>query len=239
MLCLHGKPAVALGKKSTFWTCSEGSLCFTCSEEEKPLYDKAIKAFLATKQDRPKCCGIVHPDKASYISRYWGKYLKYKTYTSNDTVDEKPPKRYNPYTYLGEFVSAADAKRRYAKFRVYTGKERRKWWSASEKDIGRPFFVCEKGTERDPQGCGYFEWGDKNIVTRPLCHHGKICRVDGERAGRPFFGCGAKDCRCGYLEWIDPPNEDPTSEKKVEKVVTSEQRGKEETHDLVIKVTDS
>ena len=97
------------------------------------------------------------------------------------------------------------------------------------------FFVCEKGTERDPRGCGYFEWGDKNIDTIPLCHHGTICRVKG-KPGEQFFGCEAKDRSCGYFEWIDPPNEDPTSEKKV---VTSEQRGKEETHDLVIKVTDS
>ena len=195
MLCLHDKPAVALGKKGGPWTCGEHLLCFICSEEEKPLYDKAIKAFLATKQDRPKCCGIIHPDKASYIRRYWGKYLC-------------------------EFVSEADARRRYAKFRVYTGKEQCKWWSASEKDIGRPFFVCEKGTERNPRGCGYFEWGDKNIVPRPLCHHGTICSVKG-KPGEQFFGCGGKDCKCDYFEWITPPNEDPTSEKKV---VTSEQK---------------
>ena len=69
MLCLHGKPAVALGKKS--WTCGDvihNPRCFICFEEEKPLYDKAIKAFLATKQDIPKCCGIIHPDKVSLLS---------------------------------------------------------------------------------------------------------------------------------------------------------------------------
>ena len=133
MLCLHGKPAVALGKKS--WTCGDiihNPCCFICFEEEKPLYDKAIKAFLATKQDIPKCCGIIHPDKVSSINRYWR-------------------------MYQGEFVSGADAKRRYAKFRVYTGKEQHEWWTAYKEDIGRPFFVCGKSTERNPRGCGYFE----------------------------------------------------------------------------------
>ena len=152
MLCLHGKPAVALGKKS--WTCGDvihNPRCFICSEEEKPLYDKAIKAFLATKQDRPKCCGIIHPDKVSSISRYWSKYLKYKTYTSNDTVSEKPPKRYKPYKCLGEFVSAADARRHYAKFRVYTGKEQHKWWFACKEDIGRPFSCVEKVLKGTPE----------------------------------------------------------------------------------------
>ena len=125
MLCLHGKPAVAsTTENGTFWTCSEPSVCFVCSEEEKHLYDKAIKAFLATKQDRPRCCGIVPAAQKAYISRYWANYIKYKTYTSNDTVDEKPPKRYDPYKYLGPFVSAADVERNYAKFRVYTGTER-------------------------------------------------------------------------------------------------------------------
>ena len=179
MLCLHGKPAVALGKKS--WTCGDiihNPCCFICFEEEKPLYNKAIKAFLATKQDIPKCCGIIHPDKVSSINRYWR-------------------------MYQGEFVSGADARRRYAKFRVYTGKEQHIWWTAYKEDIGRPFFVCGKSTERNPRGCGYFEWGDKNIAPRPLCHHGTICSVKG-KPGEQFFGCKTKDRTCNYFEWIAP-----------------------------------
>ena len=184
MLCLHGKPVVALGKKS--WTCgdiSHNPCCFICFEEEKPLYDKAIKAFLATKQDIPKCCGIIHPDKVSSINRY----LR---------------------THQGKFVSGADARRHDAKFRVYTGKEQHKWWTAYKEDIGRPFFVCGKGTERNPRGCGYFKWGDKTIAPRPLCHHGTICRVDGKPGERPFFRCTKREGSCGYFEWVDPPNED-------------------------------
>ena len=184
MLCLHGKPAVtSTTENGTFWSCGEPSTCFVCSEEEKQLYDKAIKAFLATKQDRPSCCGIVPATQVADIERYWTNYYKYRAYTGT-----KPPKRYNPYKYLGRFVSAADAERHYAKFRVYTGKERHTWWSAYKKDIGRPFFTCGNGTDRNPRGCGYFEWGDKSIVTRPLCDHGKPCRVDGRPGERPFLG---------------------------------------------------
>ena len=178
MLCLHAKPAVtSTTENGTFWTCGEPSACFVCSEEEMHLYDKAIKAFLATKQDRPRCCGI---------------------------------------------VPAHDAERRYAKFRVYTGKEGHTWWTVYKKDIGRPFFTCGNGTNRNPRGCGYFEWGDKNIVTRPLCHHGTICRVNGKSGKRPFFGCTKRDNSCGYFEWGDPPNEDSASKKKIGKVVTPE-----------------
>ena len=206
MLCLHGKTAVAsTTENGTFWSCGEPSVCFICPEEEKSLYDKAIKAFLATKQDRPKCCGIVPAAQKADIVRYWHNYYKHRTYSYNDTdpITEEPPKRFKPNKYLGPYVSAADAERHYAKFRVYTGKEKYKWWGGYKKDIGRPFFVCGNGTERDPRGCGYFEWGDKTIDTMPLCHHGRICRVDGKDGVR-FFGCMVKDQRCRYFEMITP-----------------------------------
>ena len=206
MLCLHGKAAVAsTTENGTFWSCGEPSICFVCSEEEKSLYDKAIKTFLATKQDRPKCCGIVPAAQKADIGQYWHNYYKYRTYSFNDTdpITEEPPKRFKPNKYLGPYVSAADAERHYAKFRVYTGKEKYKWWSAYKKDIGRPFFVCGNGTERDPRGCAYFEWGDKNIDTMPLCHHGSLCRVNGKDGVR-FFGCKAKDHSCRYFELITP-----------------------------------
>ena len=59
MLCLHGEPAgKSTTKKGTFWYCKQyNSKChFLCSEDEAPLYDAAIKEFLATKQSRPVCC---------------------------------------------------------------------------------------------------------------------------------------------------------------------------------------
>ena len=154
MLCLHGKPAVtSTSENGTFWSCGEPSSCFVCSEEEAHLYDKGIKAFLSTKQDRPRCCSI-----------------------------------------------APVAERHYAKFRVYTGTERHRWWNDDKKNIGRPFFTCGKNDERNPRGCGYFEWGDKNIVTRPICKHGMVCRVKGREW--PFFGCTKKDHPCSYFVWV-------------------------------------
>ena len=161
MLCLHGKPAVtSTTENGTFWSCGEPSSCFVCSGEETHLYDKAIKAFLATKQDRPRCCGI---------------------------------------------VPAPDAERHYAKFRVFTGTESHRWWSGCNEDIGRPVFTCGKNDERDPRGCGYSEWGDKNIVTLPICEHGMVCKVvNNPDAGRPFFVCNQKENdRCSYFEWGD------------------------------------
>ena len=161
MLCLHGKPAVtSTAENGTFWSCGEPSSCFVCSEEETHLYDKAIKAFLATKQDRPMCCGI---------------------------------------------VPAPDAERHYAKFRVFTGTESHRWWSGYNEDIGRPVFTCGKNDERDPRGCGYFEWGDKNIVTLPICEHGMVCKVvNNPDVGRSFSVCNRKENdQCSYFEWGD------------------------------------
>ena len=53
MLCLCGKPTDA------FWCCDQDPSClFSCPEDEAWIYDRAVKKFLATKQDRPKCCGV-------------------------------------------------------------------------------------------------------------------------------------------------------------------------------------
>ena len=201
MLCLHSKPA--------------GDIIYNPALSFALKRNKGIKGFLATKQDIPKCCGIIHPDKRSSINRYWINYYKYRTYTGTT-----PPERYNPYEYLGPYVSAADTERHYAKFRVYTGKEQHKWWAAYKKDIGRPFFVCGNGTKRNPRGCGYFEWGDKIIAPRPLCHHGALCSVKG-KPGEQFFGCPRKDTSCGYFEWITKTQ--PGIERKGSGVQYSEQ----------------
>ena len=211
MLCLHGKPAVSsTTENGTFWSCGEPSTCFVCSEEEKQLYDKAIKAFLATKQDRPKCCGIVPDAQAADIERYYANYYKFRVYTGT-----RPHKQWNPYKPLGGFVSAADAERHYAKFRVYTGKEQHEWWSGHKKHIGRPFFTCGKTDDKwDPQRCGYFEWGDKNIITKPLCEHGKVCIVDGRPGERHFFKCKYKGDSCHCFKWCDPANEEEAKRKE-------------------------
>ena len=68
MLCLHGKPDVtSTTENGTFWFCGEPCRCdFICSDEQAYLYEEAIKAFLATKQNRPACCRIGTSEEYNY-----------------------------------------------------------------------------------------------------------------------------------------------------------------------------
>ena len=62
MLCLHDEKCYATSsfKNGTCWYCKNRSddCHFKCTEDQAHLYAKAVKAFLASKQDRPKCCAI-------------------------------------------------------------------------------------------------------------------------------------------------------------------------------------
>ena len=64
MLCLHGKPAgTSTTKNGTFWHCDQPEKChLMCLKDHAPLYDKCVKAFLATHQTRPKCCVSEKPN---------------------------------------------------------------------------------------------------------------------------------------------------------------------------------
>ena len=42
-----------------------------------------------------------------------------------------------------------------------------------KENYGRPFFKCSKKNDR----CDYFEWGDEPIIEKPLCKHGKRCKL--------------------------------------------------------------
>ena len=115
-------------------------------------YDKAVKKFLATKQDLPKCCGI---------------------------------------------TPEASAERNYARFSVVR--------DVTKANFGRPFFTCSK--END--ACDYFAWGDEAIIEKPLCQHGKPCRLmkvrkEGPNKGRRFLCCpewGEKQCK--FFKWFE------------------------------------
>ena len=101
MLCLHGEPAgTSTTKNGTFWYCKQvdSSCHLMCSEDQAPLYDKAVKEFLATKQDRPKCCADKIPDQRTV------KYLV------NDGGNVEIPK--------------VAVERNYAKMKVVTDKEK-------------------------------------------------------------------------------------------------------------------
>ena len=58
MLCLHGKEAASTEtEKGKFWYCNRKEKCLVnCWNDDYDLYDNAIKAFLATNQNIPKCC---------------------------------------------------------------------------------------------------------------------------------------------------------------------------------------
>ena len=91
-----------------------------------------------------------------------------------------------------------------AKIKVVTDMEK--------QNFGRPFFVC--GKEDDP--CQYFEWGDQQIIEKPLCKHGKpsgLFRVKkGPNQDRMFFRCCEKEKEnmCNFFKWFYGPDpEDP------------------------------
>ena len=153
MLCLHGKPTGKIKtEKGTLLTCQQPSTChFSCSEDQKYLYSRAVECFLRTNQDRPLCC-------------------------------------------MGEGTS-----RNYAKMKADT-----------VTSLGRPFFVCSK--KDDP--CNYFAWGDKHIIPRPVCKHGKPSQLftvknEGPNKDRKFFGCDEqKENKCNFFKWFREEPED-------------------------------
>ena len=95
--------------------------------------------------------------------------------------------------------------RRNAKMKVVTDMEK--------PNFGRPFFVCPK--EDDP--CKYFEWGDQQIIEKPLCKHEKpsglfTVKKEGPNKGRMFFRCREKEKenKCKFFKWFYGPDpEDP------------------------------
>ena len=76
-----------------------------------------------------------------------------------------------------------------------------------KKSYGRPFFKCSK---KDDQ-CDYFEWGDETIVEKPLCEHGKRCKIwevkkEGPNRGRSFLRCPEqREEKCKFFSWVEPP----------------------------------
>ena len=93
-----------------------------------------------------------------------------------------------PLCCMGE-----DGTRNYAKMETGTG-----------SNLGRPMFVCSK--KSDP--CNYFAWGDKRIVPRPVCEHGKPAQLLGVKnkgpyKGRKFYACYQDgQNKCHFFEWV-------------------------------------
>ena len=103
-----------------------------------------------------------------------------------------------------------------AKMKVVTDMEK--------QNFGRPFFVCPK--ENDP--CQLFEWGDQQIIEKPLCKHGKPSRLfrvkkEGSNKNRMFFRCREKrKNQCKFFKWFYGP--DPEDQKRLtDKELVNEQ----------------
>ena len=94
-------------------------------------------------------------------------------------------------------IPKVTVERNYAKMKVVTDKE--------NENYGRPFFVCSKENDR----CSYFEWGDKCLIKRPVCEHGKPCELhtvekEGPNYYRSFFCCPRpKNEDCKFFIWFD------------------------------------
>ena len=92
----------------------------------------------------------------------------------------------------GASVEMPHLGRRYAKMKVVTDREK--------ESYGRPFFVCSK--KDDP--CSYFAWGDKRIIPRPVCKHGKLCNLEKNDQCRYFFCCPEpKEKDCNFFIWFN------------------------------------
>ena len=95
----------------------------------------------------------------------------------------------------------------------------------NKESYGRPFFKCSKKDDR----CEYFEWGDETIIQKPLCKHGKRCKVwkvkkEGPNQGRSFAACPQprifascphpSEERCNFFDWFNPaPIPNPMGKK--------------------------
>ena len=94
-----------------------------------------------------------------------------------------------------------------------------------KESYGRPFFKCSKKNDR----CEYFEWGDETIIQKPLCKHGKQCKVwkvkkEGPNQGRSFLSCPQqREKQCDFFEWFDStPVPNPVKKEPVKNTFDEE-----------------
>ena len=70
--------------------------------------------------------------------------------------------------------------------------------------------------------CDYFEWGDKTIIAKPLCHHGKPCKLrevkkEGSNQGRSFLCCPERgEKKCKFFRWFETTCSRESDDKKAD-----------------------
>ena len=187
MLCLHGEKCYAAStiKNGTFWYCKQrNSPChFICSEDQAHLYDKAVKEFLTTKQDRPKCCAVKQRTMRTLVNDGGNveipevvvkrNYAKMKVITDMEKESFGRPffvcsKKNDPCNYFawGDQIIVERPLCKHGKpSRLLTVKK-----EGPNKD--RKFFGC---AEQKENGCDFFEWfrGEPEDPLLP----GSICPI--------------------------------------------------------------
>ena len=163
MLCLHGEKCYCTSsfKKGTIWYCKHlSSSChFKCTEDDVELYAKAVKEFLTSKQNRPKCCGITrtrYSDGVVYPPVVIGRtYAKMKVVTDKEKENFGRPffvcphERHpcNFFAWGDQEIPETPLCKHHRASRMFTVKK------GPNKD--RKFFAC---AEQKGNSCKFFQW---------------------------------------------------------------------------------
>ena len=153
MLCLHGKEAIGTTTQNgNFWICGQYPKCqFICTEEEGPLYEKGIQAFLAVNQILPKCCVLEYsddPQECNYAKICVVKDPQKKSYGRPFFKCSKKNDRCNYFEWGDETIIEKPL--------CVHGKRCNMWKVKKEgPNHGRTFFTCP---ERKGKQCKSFSW---------------------------------------------------------------------------------
>ena len=216
MLCLHGKKCYAgtsIKNGKTFWYCAHlGSSChFKCTEDDAELYAKAVKEFLATKQDRPKCCAIkstLVTNGASVEMPHLGRqYAKMKVVTDREKESfgrpffvcpvSKPDQRCNYFAWGDKIIVESPLCEHGKPSRLSVVKK-----EGPNKD--RKFFTC---AEQKENRCDFFEWfkGEPEDPLLPrsivLFSNPPSYKYTVKKTGAMFTST-EKDCKKAYDEFL-------------------------------------
>ena len=152
-------------KNGTVWYCthpSSSSCHFKCTKDNAELYSKGVKEFLATKQDRPKCCAIkstLVTNEGSVEMPHLGRqYAKMKVVTDRKKESygrpffvcptRKQNQRCNYFAWGDQAIFERPLCKHGKPSRLLTVKK-----EGPNKD--RKFFACD---EQKENRCGFFEW---------------------------------------------------------------------------------
>ena len=195
MLCLHCDKCYATTshKNGTFWYCAHlASSChFKCTKDNAELYSKGVKEFLATKQDRPKCCAIkstLVTNEGSVEMPHRGRqYAKMKVVTDRKKESygrpffvcpiRKQNQRCNYFAWGDQTIFERPLCEHGKPSRLLTVKK-----EGPNKD--RKFFTCDEQKENQ---CDFFEWFREEPEEDPLI---------------PVFTSHEKDRKKTYNEFL-------------------------------------